>query len=81
MKIARTVYLAAALIALASTAHAKSPEEAAAACAAKGQFYKLSAPHKAGDINPRTNEAFKRNSAGVCRFDTAKAKAALSGRT
>lgn len=78
MTITRTLAAAAALIALSAQAEARTPEEAAKACEAKGQFYKLSPAHKAGETNPRTGAPFKRDSSGVCRLDGAKVKALVA---
>lgn len=62
----------------AAYAEPKSAEEVAKACAAKGAMYKLSAPHKAGDVNPKTGQPYKRDSNGVCRLDMTKVKEAIA---
>jgi hypothetical protein len=61
-------------------AEPKSAEVVKATCDAKGSYYKLTAPHKAGEVNAKTGAAFKRDSNGVCHFDTAKAKEALASK-
>jgi hypothetical protein len=62
-----------------NSAQARTPEEAKAACDAKGSFYKLLPAHKAGEINARTGAPFKKDSSGTCRMDTAKVKEAIAG--
>lgn len=69
--------LAALVITSPALAEGKTPEAAAAACKAKGEFYKLSPAHKAGDISPTSGKPYKRDSNGVCRLDTKKVQEAL----
>jgi hypothetical protein len=61
-------------------AEPKSAEQAKKDCDAKGSFYTLSPAHKAGEVNAKTGTVYKRDSSGVCRFNTAKAKEALAGK-
>ena len=68
--------------ALLSSAHAAEPCTSVAACekmklCAAKPFYKWLTAHKAGDINTRTNLAFKSDSNGSCRMDQAAIKTAI----